>query len=147
MAMGRRRREEQRASWIAASELPQSGGHPLYQQVNQILEAEGFDRFVEKRCRRFHVGPMGRPSLPPRCISGCYSLGTSKGSTVSEALPGAWRTKDITAMRCSRINASARFARTFRSRTADGVTRKGSWQSVRRGMGIVAGFGASVASD
>ena len=59
------------ASWIsatiriAASELPQSGGHPFYQQVNKILEAEGFDGFVEKQCRAFYADQMGRPSLPP----------------------------------------------------------------------------------
>ena len=78
MAMGRRKREEQGALWIAASELPQSGGHPFYQQVNKILEVEGFDRFAEERCRR-------------RCIFACCSLGTSRGSTASEGLPGGWR--------------------------------------------------------
>ena len=39
MAMGRRRREAQGALWIAASELPRSGGHPFYEQVNKILDA------------------------------------------------------------------------------------------------------------
>jgi hypothetical protein len=48
MAMGKRKREEQGALWIVATDLPQGGGHPFYQQVNKILEAEGFDRFVEK---------------------------------------------------------------------------------------------------
>lgn len=47
MAMGRRRREEQGALWIAASELPPSGGQPFYKQANNPgapgLEAEGFD--------------------------------------------------------------------------------------------------------
>ena len=65
MAMGRRKREEQGAFWIAASDLPQSGGHPFYQQVNKILDTEGFDRFVEGRCRPFYADQMGRPSLPP----------------------------------------------------------------------------------
>ncbi len=50
MAMGERLRDEQSSFWIAATALPQSGGHPFYQQVNKILDAEGFDEFVEACC-------------------------------------------------------------------------------------------------
>ena len=33
--------------------------------MNQIFQANGFDRFVEKRCDKFYAKTMGRPSLPP----------------------------------------------------------------------------------
>ena len=55
MAMGKRKREAQGALWVAAGELPQSGGHPFYEQVNKLLDAEGFDRFVEDQCRAFYA--------------------------------------------------------------------------------------------
>src|SRR3989304_6512213 len=86
MAMGRRRREEQGALWIAASELPQSGGHPFYQQVNKILEAEGFDRFVEKQCRAFYAEQMGRPSLPPAVAFRLLMIGYFEGLDSEQVL-------------------------------------------------------------
>ena len=51
--------------WVATSDLPASPGHPFYRRLNQILEAHGFDGFVERLCRRFYAARMGRPSLPP----------------------------------------------------------------------------------
>ncbi len=50
MAMGKRAREGQASFWIATDELPRTPGHPFYERLNQIFEANGFDRFVEKRC-------------------------------------------------------------------------------------------------
>jgi len=90
MAMGRRRREEQGALWIAASELPQSGGHPFYQQVNKILEAEGFDRFVEKQCRAFYAEQVGRPSLPLTVYFRMLLIGYFGLSAISA--DGSWLT-------------------------------------------------------
>ena len=147
MAMGRRRGEEQGAFWIAASELPQSGGHPFYQQVNRILEAEGFDGFVEKRCGRFYARQVGRPSLPPAVYFRMLLIGYFEGIDSERGI--TWRVVDkgITAMRCCGISASVRFARTSRSRTAGSVTGKGSRQSARPCMGIVVGFVASAAND
>src|SRR5439155_1054488 len=50
MAMGtRRQREKQEGLWIAHTELASAPGHPFYQRLNELLEAEGFDDFVEKR--------------------------------------------------------------------------------------------------
>ena len=37
-------------------------GHPFYERLNQILNAAGFDAFVEKLCAPFYAR-MGRPSL------------------------------------------------------------------------------------
>jgi len=38
MPMGKRNQEEQGAFWIASGDLPQSGGHPFYVQVNRLLD-------------------------------------------------------------------------------------------------------------
>ena len=66
VAMGRRkRRERQKKLWIAASELPTSGGHPFYRRLSELLDKRGFDAFVEGECERFYAAKMGRPSLTP----------------------------------------------------------------------------------
>ena len=97
MAMGLRKREEQGALWIAASELPQSGGHPFYQQVNKILEAEGFDRFVEERCRPFYAEQVGRPSLPPAVYFRMLLIGYFEGIDSERGI--AWRVADSLGLR------------------------------------------------
>ena len=46
MAMGtRKQREKQEDIWIAHTELPSAPGHPFYQRLNELLEAEKFDEF------------------------------------------------------------------------------------------------------
>jgi transposase len=66
MAMGtRKQREKQAGIWIAHSELASAPGHPFYQKLNEMLEAEGFDQFVEGRCAKFYAPQYGRPSLTP----------------------------------------------------------------------------------
>jgi len=97
MAMGSRKREEQGALWIAVGELPQSGGHPFYQQVNKILEAEGFDRFAEERCRRFYAKQMGRPSLPPAVYFRMLLIGYFEGIDSERGI--AWRVADSLGLR------------------------------------------------
>ena len=64
MSMGTRE-TDQSPLWIAASDLPASPGHSFYTRLNAILDAQGFDRFVEDLCRRFYAAVLGRPSLPP----------------------------------------------------------------------------------
>ena len=97
MAMGRRKREEQGALWIAAGDLPQSGGHPFYVQVNSILDAAGFDRFVEKRCRGFYADKMGRPSLPPAMYFRLLLIGYFEGIDSERGI--AWRLADSLGLR------------------------------------------------
>ena len=97
MAMGKRKREEQGAFWIVATELPQTGGHPFYQQVNKILDAEGFDGFVEERCRPFYAEQVGRPSLPPAVYFRLLLLGYFEGIDSERGI--AWRMADSLAFR------------------------------------------------
>jgi transposase len=65
MAMGKRRVEGPSSFWIPTADLPRTGGHPFYEQLNKILDAEGFDHFVDEKCRNFYAEHLGRPSLAP----------------------------------------------------------------------------------
>src|SRR5215469_4789862 len=66
MAMGtRKQRERQEDIWIAHTELTSAPAHPFYQRLNELLEAEGLDEFVESRCAKFYAAKNGRPSLTP----------------------------------------------------------------------------------
>ena len=61
MAMGtRKQREKQEDIWIAHTELASAPGHPFYQRLKELLEAEQFDRFVEERCAKFYASHYGR---------------------------------------------------------------------------------------
>lgn len=97
MAMGRRKCEEQGAFWIAAGELPRSGGHPFYEQVNKILNTSGFDRFVEERCLGFYADKMGRPSLPPAIYFRLLLIGYFEGIDSERGI--AWRLSDSLGLR------------------------------------------------
>jgi hypothetical protein len=64
MAMGRRRRLAKRASmWVATQDLPRSAAHPFYTRLNQMLDQQALDEFVERLCERFYADE-GRPGLP-----------------------------------------------------------------------------------
>src|SRR5206468_798981 len=89
MAMGtRKQREKQEDIWIAHSELASAPGHPFYQRLNELLEAEGFDQFVEQRCAKFYAEKYGRPSLTPgiyfrSLLIGYFEgIGAERGSIV-----------------------------------------------------------------
>ena len=63
--MGRVRDDgSQQSMWVATADLPQSAGHPFYERLNRILEAAGFDAFVE--------GPGTNAwTTPALAVSGC----------------------------------------------------------------------------
>ena len=64
MAMGRREeRRVQESLWIAHTELASAPGHPFYEKLNELLDAEGFDGFVEELSAKFYEKKFGRPSL------------------------------------------------------------------------------------
>jgi len=64
--MGTRKdRERQEMLWMAASEIRATAAHPFYVRLNELLDRNGFDRFVEQECRGFYARKMGRPSLTP----------------------------------------------------------------------------------
>ena len=96
MAMGMRE-TDQPPLWIAASDLPASPGHPFYARLNAVLDAHGFDRFAEDRCRQFYAPVMGRPSLPPGQYFRLLLVGYFEGIDSERGI--AWRAADSLAVR------------------------------------------------
>src|SRR3974377_857381 len=98
MAMGtRKQREKQEDIWIAHTELATAPGHPFYQRLNELLEAEGFDGFVEERCGRFYAAKDGRPSLTPGIYFRSLLIGYFEGLDSERGI--AWRLADSLALR------------------------------------------------
>ena len=97
MAMGKRNVGQQGTFWIPTAELPRTPGHPFYERLNQIFDTHGFDRFVEKRCRRFYANTMGRPSLAPAVYFRLLLIGYFEGIDSERGI--AWRVADSMALR------------------------------------------------
>jgi transposase len=98
MSMGTRRQQQRQEDlWITHNELAQAPTHPFYQRLNQLLDAEKFDGFVEKECARFYANNNGRPSLAPGTYFRLLLLGYFEGI---DSDPGiAWRAADSLALR------------------------------------------------
>jgi transposase len=96
MAMGTKT-SEQAPLWVASSDLPKSPAHPFYARLNSILEAHGFDRFVEGLCRQFYAPVMGRPGLPPGRYFRLLLVGYFEGIDSERGI--AWRAMDSLAVR------------------------------------------------
>jgi transposase len=98
MAMGtRKQREKQEDIWIAHRELPSAPGHPFYERLNELLEAEKFDEFVEGRCAKFYAAKYGRPSLTPGIYFRSLLLGYFEGIDSERGI--AWRMADSLGLR------------------------------------------------
>jgi transposase len=97
MAMGQRRRGRQETFWVPTADLPRTAGHPFYERLNQVLEVNGFDRFVEERCSKFYAETMGRPSLPPAVYFRLLLVGYFEGIDSERGI--AWRVADSMALR------------------------------------------------
>ena len=96
--MGRRKdRARTPGLWIAANELPVTGGHPFYQRLNQVLDAHDFDAFVEAQCAPFYATTIGRPSLTPGTYVRLLLIGYFEGIDSERGI--AWRTADSLALR------------------------------------------------
>ena len=111
MAMGtRKQREKQEGMWIAHTELAAAPGHPFYQQLDELLEAEGFDEFVEGRCAKFYAAKYGRPSLTPGIYFRSLLIGYFDGIGAERGI--AWRLADSLVLRPKvMVAAIARVAR------------------------------------
>jgi transposase len=98
MAMGRRKDQARTPGlWIAANELPATGGHPFYQRLNRVLDTHGFDEFVEAQCAPFYAATVGRPSLTPGSYFRLLLIGYFEGIDSERGI--AWRAADSFALR------------------------------------------------
>jgi transposase len=96
MAMGTRE-SEQASLWVATSDLPMSPGHPFHTRLNALLDAHGFDRFVEDLCHGFHAPVMGRPGLTPGRYFRLLLVGYFEGLDSERGIE--WRATDSLAIR------------------------------------------------
>ena len=104
MAMGIRA-GEQSPLWVVTADLPKSPGHPFYARLNALLYAHDFDRFVEKKCRRFYAKVLGRPGLTPGRYFRLLLLGYFEGIAAHAASRGVrptrWRSAVFWAWPCT----------------------------------------------
>jgi len=96
--MGRREdQNKQDPLWIAHTELVVAPGHPFYEKLNELLDAERFDIFVEGLCARFYADKFGRPSLLPGVYFRSLLIGYFEGIEGERGI--AWRVADSLALR------------------------------------------------
>jgi len=98
MGMGTRQsQEKQDEIWIASAELARSPGHPFYQRLDELLDEEKFDAFVEGLCRKFYAPKMGRPGLVPGVYFRSLLIGYFEGIDSERGI--SWRLADSLALR------------------------------------------------
>lgn len=97
MAMGKRPREHQGTIWVAASDLPSTGGHVFYDKLESLLKAHGFDPFVQGLCSKFYADKMGRPSVVPGVYFRVLLIGYFEG--IDSERGAAWRCADSLSLR------------------------------------------------
>ncbi len=98
MAMGTRKdRERTEMLWLSATEIHATAAHPFYQRLNELLDSNGFDRFVEGECKEFYAKKMGRPSLTPGIYFRLLLVGYFEGIDSERGI--AWRADDSLSLR------------------------------------------------
>src|ERR1035437_7583609 len=98
MSMGtRQHHQRQEDLWITHNELAQGPAHPFYQRLNELLDSEKFDEFVEKECVVFYAANNGRPSLAPGMYFRLLLLGYFEGIDSERGI--AWRAADSLGLR------------------------------------------------
>jgi len=98
MAMGRRKkRVRQEGLWTPTAALPVSASHPFYQGLNQILDENKFDEYVETICEEFYAGEVGRPGLSPGMYFRLLMVGYFEGIDSERGI--AWRASDSLSIR------------------------------------------------
>jgi transposase len=98
MAMGtRKHRQRQEQLWVTHAELATGPGHPFYTRLNELLDEEKFDEFVEEQCAQFYCENNGRPSLPPGTYFRLMLIGYFEGIDSERGI--AWRAADSLGLR------------------------------------------------
>lgn len=82
---------------MAAAEIRATAAHPFYVRLNELLDSNAFDRFVEEECREFYACKMGRPSLTPGIYFRLLLIGYFEGIGSERGI--AWRAEDSLSVR------------------------------------------------
>jgi transposase len=93
----RKQRQRQERLWVTHAELAAAPGHPFYTRLNELLDQEKFDAFVEAPCARFYADKNGRPSLPPSTYFRLLLIGYFEGIDSERGI--AWRAADSLGLR------------------------------------------------
>jgi len=93
----KRRGPPQGGMWVATHDLPRSPGHVFYEKLNAVLEAGGFDRFVEALCAPHYAEGAGRPSIAPGIYFRMLFIGYFEGLSSQRGI--AWRCADSLSLR------------------------------------------------
>jgi len=116
-------------------------GHPFYQRLNELLEAEGFDEFVERRCAKFYAARFGRPSLTPGIYFRSLLIDTSRDRGRARhrlavgGFSGVARFVGIVWMSTRRTITISRTRRLMRPGYATGKCSAGCWAYWRSRVG------------
>ena len=98
MSMGtRKHRQRQEQLWVTHTELATAPGHPFYKRLNDLLDQEKFDEYVENECARFYADNDGRPSLTPGTYFRLLLIGYFEGIDSERGI--AWRAADSLGLR------------------------------------------------
>lgn len=97
MALGRRKRDQQQDLFITPDSLPKSNGHVFYKKLNELLDAQGFDTWIENLCQEFYTQGRGRPSIPPGIYFRMLLVGYFEGIQSQRGI--AWRCADSLSLR------------------------------------------------
>lgn len=98
MAIKRRSdRVKQEFLWVATTDLPMGASHPFYRKLNEILDSEKFDEFVEGLSEKFYAGTVGRPGLAPGIYFRALLVGYFEGIDSERGI--AWRASDSLSIR------------------------------------------------
>jgi transposase len=77
---------------IALKDLPPPPANPFYERLNTLLDAAGFEPFVEDLCRPYYAEGFGRPGVPPGVYFRMLFFGYFEGLGSQRAI--AWRCAD-----------------------------------------------------
>ena len=77
--------------------MPRSPGHIFYDELQAVLIAADFDRFVERQCAEEYAPRRGRPSLPPGRYFRMLLVGYFEGIDSERGLE--WRCADSLSLR------------------------------------------------
>jgi transposase len=97
MALGKAQKKQQGSLWVETRQLEAHGPNPFYEQINRILEKRGFDRRVERACRKYYAEKLGRPSLAPGIYFRCFLAGYFEGIDSERGI--AYRVADSLSLR------------------------------------------------
>jgi len=93
----RKHRQRQEQLWVTHAELATGPGHPFYTRLNELLDEEKFDEFVEEQCAQFYCESNGRPSLSPGTYFRLMLIGYFEGIDSERGI--AWRAADSLGLR------------------------------------------------